>query len=278
MSREAIIEEFTQDALDAYEEREERFGAGADARDRALRHPPGRRHALARAPRVDGLSPRGRASSRHGAEGPARRVPRRGPPHVRGARTVIREEVVLTLFHVEIERRGRGRAPGAPADDARRRTATLLRARDRGGRGRDRGRRRARRRRDGARRAARAATGRQATRRRTSAATTPAGAAAARSTSVAMARRAAVPVRGGRLRSSDGSPGEPTRCRRCSRSSEPSSTGFVSTFDPDTLTARQAELEAAMGAPGFWDDQQQAARISTEHARVFASTRALRAA
>ena len=23
-----------------------------------------------------------------------------------------------------------------------------------------------------------------------------------------------------------------------------------------------------MGAPGFWDDQQQAARISTEHARV----------
>jgi peptide chain release factor 2 len=42
----------------------------------------------------------------------------------------------------------------------------------------------------------------------------------------------------------------------------------VSTFDPDTLTARQEELEAAMGIPGFWDDQQQAARISTEHARV----------
>jgi peptide chain release factor 2 len=42
----------------------------------------------------------------------------------------------------------------------------------------------------------------------------------------------------------------------------------VSTFDPDKLTARQIELEAAMGAPGFWDDQQQAARISTEHARV----------
>jgi peptide chain release factor 2 len=42
----------------------------------------------------------------------------------------------------------------------------------------------------------------------------------------------------------------------------------VSTFDPDTLTARQEQLEAAMGAPGFWDDQQQAARISTEHARV----------
>jgi peptide chain release factor 2 len=42
----------------------------------------------------------------------------------------------------------------------------------------------------------------------------------------------------------------------------------VSTFDPDALTARQSELEDAMGAPGFWDDQQLAARISTEHARV----------
>jgi peptide chain release factor 2 len=42
----------------------------------------------------------------------------------------------------------------------------------------------------------------------------------------------------------------------------------VSTFDPDTLTVRQAELEEAMGAPGFWDDQTAAARISTEHARV----------
>jgi peptide chain release factor 2 len=42
----------------------------------------------------------------------------------------------------------------------------------------------------------------------------------------------------------------------------------VSTFDPDRLTARAAELEAAMGAPGFWDDQQGAAGISQEHARV----------
>ncbi len=58
------------------------------------------------------------------------------------------------------------------------------------------------------------------------------------------------------------------RSRICSRSSEPSSTGFVSTFDPAQLTARQQELEEAMGAPGFWDDQQQAAQISTEHARV----------
>ncbi len=42
----------------------------------------------------------------------------------------------------------------------------------------------------------------------------------------------------------------------------------MSTFDPASLKARQDELEAAMGAPGFWDDQQQAARISTEHARM----------
>ena len=44
--------------------------------------------------------------------------------------------------------------------------------------------------------------------------------------------------------------------------------GFVNIFDPGQLTARQQELEAAMGAPGFWDEQQQAARISTEHARA----------
>jgi peptide chain release factor 2 len=42
----------------------------------------------------------------------------------------------------------------------------------------------------------------------------------------------------------------------------------VITFDPDRLARRRAELEAAMGAPGFWDDQAGAARISTEHARL----------
>jgi peptide chain release factor 2 len=42
----------------------------------------------------------------------------------------------------------------------------------------------------------------------------------------------------------------------------------VSTFDPDALTSRAAELEAAMGAPGFWDDQAEAARVSQEHART----------
>jgi len=42
----------------------------------------------------------------------------------------------------------------------------------------------------------------------------------------------------------------------------------VITFDPDALGVRRAQLEEAMGAPGFWDDQATAARISTEHSRV----------
>jgi peptide chain release factor 2 len=42
----------------------------------------------------------------------------------------------------------------------------------------------------------------------------------------------------------------------------------VITFDPDALTTRIAELEQAMGEPGFWDDQQRAAQISTEHSRI----------
>jgi peptide chain release factor 2 len=42
----------------------------------------------------------------------------------------------------------------------------------------------------------------------------------------------------------------------------------VITFDPDGLKRRLAEFEAAMAEPGFWDDQQRAARISTDHARL----------
>jgi peptide chain release factor 2 len=42
----------------------------------------------------------------------------------------------------------------------------------------------------------------------------------------------------------------------------------VITFDPDALSARLAELEAAMAAPSFWDEQQRAAKISSEHARL----------
>ena len=40
------------------------------------------------------------------------------------------------------------------------------------------------------------------------------------------------------------------------------------TFDPDALAQRASELEAKMGEPGFWNDQQGAAQISSEHARV----------
>jgi peptide chain release factor 2 len=42
----------------------------------------------------------------------------------------------------------------------------------------------------------------------------------------------------------------------------------VITFDPVALKARVAELEQAMGEPGFWNDQQRAAGISAEHART----------
>jgi peptide chain release factor 2 len=42
----------------------------------------------------------------------------------------------------------------------------------------------------------------------------------------------------------------------------------VITFDPESLRKRLAELEQAMGEPGFWDDQQKAAAISSEHSRV----------
>ena len=40
------------------------------------------------------------------------------------------------------------------------------------------------------------------------------------------------------------------------------------TFDPDALATRIGELEARMGAPGFWDDQAEAASVSAEHARL----------
>jgi peptide chain release factor 2 len=39
-------------------------------------------------------------------------------------------------------------------------------------------------------------------------------------------------------------------------------------FDADALQARAAELEQQMQAPGFWDDQQTAAKVSAEHART----------
>jgi peptide chain release factor 2 len=38
--------------------------------------------------------------------------------------------------------------------------------------------------------------------------------------------------------------------------------------DPDALAARVTELEQRMGEPGFWDDQEAAARTSAEHSRT----------
>jgi peptide chain release factor 2 len=51
-------------------------------------------------------------------------------------------------------------------------------------------------------------------------------------------------------------------------SSGPSSTGSVSTFDPVTLEQRLVGLEEQMNAPGFWDDQARAAKVSSDHART----------
>jgi peptide chain release factor 2 len=42
----------------------------------------------------------------------------------------------------------------------------------------------------------------------------------------------------------------------------------VSTFDPASLEARLEELEQELNTPGFWDDQNRAAKVSAEHARV----------
>jgi peptide chain release factor 2 len=40
------------------------------------------------------------------------------------------------------------------------------------------------------------------------------------------------------------------------------------TFDPATLSERVSALEQQMGEQGFWEDQEQAARVGAEHARV----------
>ncbi len=40
------------------------------------------------------------------------------------------------------------------------------------------------------------------------------------------------------------------------------------TFDPAELTERVDALETEMGAPGFWEDQERAAKVSAEHARA----------
>ncbi|HEV7133012.1 MAG TPA: peptide chain release factor 2 [Gaiellaceae bacterium] len=40
------------------------------------------------------------------------------------------------------------------------------------------------------------------------------------------------------------------------------------TFDPASLTTRIAELEQELGQPGFWDEPEHAAKVSSEHARL----------
>jgi peptide chain release factor 2 len=42
----------------------------------------------------------------------------------------------------------------------------------------------------------------------------------------------------------------------------------VITFDPEALESSVSELEEELGKPGFWDDQQHAAQVSAEHARL----------
>jgi peptide chain release factor 2 len=42
----------------------------------------------------------------------------------------------------------------------------------------------------------------------------------------------------------------------------------VITFDPDRVAERVAQLEREMNEPGFWDDQERAQRLSTEHSRL----------
>ncbi len=162
----------------------------ADARAGALRRPAGRRPALAGAPREHGLPARGRASAGHGAEGPAGRVPRRGPRDVRGARpSDPRRGDRPALPRRAGAARGRGgrRRPGPCAGAERRsRRQSPVPARVAGGRRGDRRGEHGRR-----RRARNSGTGRPAARgiraREARAATTRAGAAPARSTRSATA-------------------------------------------------------------------------------------------
>ena len=62
-------------------------------------------------------------------------------------------------------------------------------------------------------------------------------------------------------------PTQTSRSISSSRRSGPSLPGSVITFDPDRLEARAAELEAEMGAPGFWDDQAARGRRSPRSTR-----------
>jgi peptide chain release factor 2 len=43
---------------------------------------------------------------------------------------------------------------------------------------------------------------------------------------------------------------------------------LAASVDVEKLEARAGELEEEMGAPGFWDDQERAAKVSAEHSRL----------
>src|SRR6476646_8740671 len=63
-------------------------------------------------------------------------------------------------------------------------------------------------------------------------------------------------------------PPQPNRCRRGLPRSASSCPCSRTTFDPVALRREAERLEAEMGAPGFWDDQEAAARTSAAHARA----------
>ena len=126
LDRDAIVEEFLDDASDAYARaREGDRGAERrpDARARAVHRAPGRRRPLARAPREHGLHARGHPPARHGPEGSARRVPQRGAHHVpRAERLDPRGGDLAALPHAGRGRAGRDEdALAAPAADGRQR-------------------------------------------------------------------------------------------------------------------------------------------------------------
>ena len=83
LTREELLDKLEDDAMDAYDRREEELGRRAGARPRALGAPPAHRPALARAPLQHGLPARGHPPPRARPEGPALRVPPRGPRDVR---------------------------------------------------------------------------------------------------------------------------------------------------------------------------------------------------
>src|SRR5579859_4291109 len=60
----------------------------------------------------------------------------------------------------------------------------------------------------------------------------------------------------------------PSRFLSVSRRSASSSSCLRTTFDPAALGERVSALEAEMGSPGFWEDQERAASVSAEHART----------